>query len=195
MLQVDLPLIWQDEVQQQIFRQLLSCTSLPGTIADLSMYLGESTALIGVLATFLDNTVTLHDVNELVSDSNRRFLNSSNATLSEARFIVADAAIPPTPDFSPNLGTLDSPEFGATVILKGQQVGSGELSLNLTGAGIPSQGGKLWRLFLKGFHQDWFVRRQELVSNFPLGIDLILVDAVRVAVIPRTTNVILDFGF
>ncbi|MEO1761102.1 MAG: phosphonate C-P lyase system protein PhnH [Cyanobacteria bacterium J06629_18] len=194
MLQVDLPLIWQDKVQQQIFRQLLSCTSLPGTIADLSIHLGESTALIGVLATFLDNTVTLHDIDGLISDSNRRFLNSPDVPLSEARFIVADAAIPPVHDFSPNLGTLDSPEFGATIILKGQQVGSGELNsselnLNLTGPGIPSQGGKQNSLCLKGFDKNWFVRRQELVSNFPLGIDLILVDAKRVAVIPRTTNV------
>ena len=191
MLQVDLPLIWQDEIQQQIFRQLLSCTSLPGTIADLSIHLGKSTALIGVLATFLDNTVTLHDIDGLVRDSDRRFLSSPNAPLSEARFIVADAAIPPTPDFNPNLGTLDSPEFGATVILTGQQVGSGELNLNLTGPGIPTQGRKQGlKMSLMGFHQDWFVRRQELVSNFPLGIDLILVDAVRVTVIPRTTQLI-----
>jgi len=188
MLQVDLPLIWQDEIQQQIFRQLLSCTSLPGTIADLSKYLGESNAATGVLATLLDNTVTLHDVNGLIDDRNRRFLNSPDASLSEARFVVADAAIPPNQDFSPNLGTLDSPEFGATLILKGKQVGSGELSLSLTGPGIESQSGKLWRLCLTGFHQDWFVRRQELVSNFPLGIDLILVDAKRVTVIPRTTQ-------
>ncbi|MEO1431251.1 MAG: phosphonate C-P lyase system protein PhnH [Cyanobacteria bacterium J06632_19] len=192
MLMVDLPLIWQDVVQQQIFRQLLSCTSLPGTIADLSIHLGENTALIGVLATLLDNTVTLHDVNGLVSNGNRRFLSSPDAPLSEARFIVADAAIPPTKNFSCNLGTLDSPEFGATVILKGQQVGSGELNLNLTGPGIPSQDGKQHRLSLKGFHQDWLVRRQELVSNFPLGIDFILVDATKVAVIPRTTNVSKD---
>ena len=193
MLQVDLPLIWQDEIQQQIFRHLLSCTSLPGTIADLSVHLGESSVLIGVLATFLDNTVTLHDIDGLVSDGDRRFLNSPDAPLSEARFIVADGGISPEQDFSPSLGTLDSPEFGATVILKGQQVGSGELNLNLTGPGIPSQGGKK-KLSLNGFNQDWFVRRQELVSNFPLGIDLILVDAVRVTVIPRTTHAILDFA-
>lgn len=193
MLRVDLPVIWQDEVQQQIFRQLLGCNSLPGTIADLSMHLGESTALIGVLATLLDNTVSLHDFHGLVPDYNRRFLNSPNAAISEARFIVADGAIAPTQDFNPNLGSLDSPEFGATVILQGQELGNGELNLNLTGAGIPSHGGKLLRLSLMGFHQDWFVRRQEWVNAFPLGIDLILVDARRVTMIPRTTHVMKGF--
>lgn len=202
MLQVDLPAIWQDEVQQKIFRQLLTCNSLPGTIADLSIYLQGSNALIGVLATLLDNTVTLHDVNRLVSDSDRRFLSSPDTPLSQARFIVADAAIAPVEDFSPNLGTLDSPEFGATIVLKGEQVASGELNsgglnsgelkLNLTGPGISSEGGEKNSLCLMGFEKNWFVRRQELVSNFPLGIDLILVDAVGVTVIPRTTNV--SFG-
>ena len=141
MLKVELPAVWQDEVQQQIFRQLLTCNSLPGTIADLSMYLQGSTALIGVLACLLDNTVTLHDVNGLLENSDRRFLGSPDAALSEARFIIADARIAPDKNFNPNLGTLDSPEFGATVVLQGQKFGSGELILNLTGPGIPSQTG------------------------------------------------------
>lgn len=194
MLQVDLPAIWQDEVQQKIFRQLLTCNSLPGTIADLSIYLQGSNALIGVLATLLDNTVTLHDVDGLLKNSDRRFLDSPDAPLSEARFIVADAAIAPVQDFNPNLGTLECPEFGATIVLQGKQVGSGELNLHLAGSGIPSQGEKQNSLSLMGFDKNWFVRRQEWVSNFPLGIDLILVDAVRVTFIPRTTNVTFGNG-
>ena len=195
MLNVELPAVWQDEVQQQLFRLLLNCISLPGTVADLSIHLGESSALIGVLATLLDNTVSLHDVDGLLTDSDRRFLNSPNAGLSEARFIVADGAIAPDQDFSPNLGTLDCPEFGATVILQGQQLGNGELTLHLNGPGISPQAGKKHSLSLMGFHQDWFTCRQEWVNAFPLGIDLILVDATRVTMIPRTTHVILDCGF
>lgn len=199
MLQVDLPAIWQDEVQQTIFRQLLTCNSLPETIADLSIYLQGSNALIGVLATLLDNTVTLHDVDGLLKNSDRRFLDSPDAPLSEARFIVADAAIAPVQDFNPNLGTLECPEFGATIVLQGKQVGSGELNsgelnLHLAGSGIPSQAEKQNSLSLMGFDKNWFVRRQEWVSNFPLGIDLILVDAARVTFIPRTTNVTFGNG-
>ncbi|NER28169.1 MAG: phosphonate C-P lyase system protein PhnH [Symploca sp. SIO1C4] len=187
MLQVDLAGIWQDEVQQQIFRQLLSCMSIPGTIADLSLYLGESTALVGVLATLLDNTVTLHDMHELVSQRDRRFLNSPTSTLSEARFIAADGAIAPDANFSPHLGTLASPELGATIVLQGQYLGSGQLTLSLTGPGISSA--KENKVALNGFHGAWFSRRQEWVSAFPLGIDLILVDATQVMIIPRTTQI------
>lgn len=187
MLKVDLPGIWQDEVQQQIFRQLLSCMSNPGTIADLSLSLGESTALMGVLATLLDNTVTLHDIHTLVPEGKRRFLNSPTASLSEARFIVADGAIAPDTNFNPNLGTLASPELGATIVLQGRQLGSGKLTLSLTGPGIPSA--KESKVTLNGFDDAWFSRRQEWVSAFPLGIDLILVDATQVMIIPRTTQI------
>ncbi len=192
MLKVDLAGIWQDEVQQQIFRQLLSCMSLPGTIADLSLYLGESTALIGVLAALLDNTVTLHDMHELVSQRDHRFLNSPTTPLPEARFIVANGAIAPDANVSPNLGTLASPELGATIVIQGQHLGSGELTLSLTGPGISSA--KENKVALNGFHDAWFSRRQEWISAFPLGIDLILVDVTQVMIIPRTTQTILNFG-
>lgn len=187
MLKVELAGIWQDEVQQHIFRQLLSCMSLPGTIADLSLYLGENTALMGVLATLLDNTVTLHDLHELVPQGDRRFLNSPTAPLSEARFILADGAIAPDANFSPHLGTLASPELGATIVLQGQHLGSGELTFSLTGPGISSTQEN--KVALNGFHGAWFSRRQEWISAFPLGIDLILVDATQVMIIPRTTQI------
>ena len=193
MLKVELPAVWQDVVQQQIFRQLLSCISFPGTFADLSYYLQGSNALIGVLATLLDNTVTLHDAHGLIDRRHRRFISSPNVPASEARFIIADGAISPDADIIPNLGTLDSPEFGATVILQGEEIGSGELILNLSGPGISSKNQKPTQLLVKGFHQDWFARRQQWVSAFPLGIDMVLVDNTKVVMIPRTTHVILDF--
>mgnify|MGYP006243242283 FL=1 len=192
MLKVDLPGIWQDEVQQQIFRQLLNCMSLPGTIADLSSYLGESTALIGVLAALLDNTVTLHDSHELIGQSDRHFLNSPTAPLTEARFIAVDGTNAPDANFNPSLGTLASPELGATIVIQGQHLESGELTLSLTGPGILSA--KENKVALNGFHHGWFSRRQEWVSAFPLGIDIILVDVTQVMIIPRTTQTILNFG-
>lgn len=194
MLKVELPAVWLDVVQQQIFRQLLSCISFPGTIADLSNYLQGSNALIGVLATLLDNTVTLHDAHGLLEHGERRFISSPIVPFSEARFIIADGAIPADADIVPNLGTLDSPEFGATVILQGKEIGSGELTLNLSGPGISSKNQKPTQLLVKGFHQDWFIRRQQWVNDFPLGIDLVLVDNTKVVMIPRTTQVILDFN-
>lgn len=189
MFQVDLEAVWLEQVQQLIFRKLLNCTSLPGTIADLSIHLGKSQALIGVLATLLDNTVTLHDLHGLVSERDYRFLNSPTAPAAEAGFIVAEGAIAPDQDFSPNLGTLESPEFGATLILKGKRLGSGELTLNLTGPGISEQRNQKKSVSLTGFDRAWFNCRAQWVTHFPLGIDLILVDATQVMIIPRTTQI------
>ena len=72
MIQIDIEPIWRDEVQQQIFRHLLSSNSLPGSIAALGSYIGQDSALMGVLATILDNTTLLYDRDRLLTDRNWR---------------------------------------------------------------------------------------------------------------------------
>lgn len=185
MSQIELEAIWQAAMQQQIFRQLLSCASLPGTIADLSELLGQQRALIGLLATLLDHTTPLHDVDGLVSERDHHLLAAPDSPLAEARFIVANAATAPKPEFRPPLGTLSSPELGATLILQGHSLGIGQLTLKLTGPGISGQ----HIVALAGFDGTWFDRRAEWLTSFPLGVDLILVDAARVMVLPRTTQI------
>jgi len=182
---IELEAIWQEVVQQRIFRQLLSCASLPGTIAPLSEMLGKQSALMGILATLLDQTTPLHDLDGLVSERDHRLLGAPDAPLAEARFIVANAAMAPKPGLQPPLGTLSSPELGATLILQGRSLGSGRLTLKLTGPGISGQRPAA----LAGFDRAWFDRRAEWLASFPLGIDLMLVDAVRVMVLPRTTRI------
>jgi len=185
MIQIDIEPIWQEAVQQNVFRKLIHCTSLPGTIANLSDVLGEQTALTAILATLLDNTTTLHDVNRLVSERDRRMLDAPTAPLAEAHFIVADAAIAPEPEFRLHLGTLASPELGATLILQGRMLGIGQLTLKLTGPGISDQR----TVALTGFDRAWFDRRAEWVALFPFGVDLVLVAGAKVMVLPRTTRI------
>lgn len=184
MIQIELAPLWQEATQQQIFRQLLSCMSLPGTIANLSQYLTGQPALVGVLATLLDGSVSLNDETGLLKERDRRLLQASSAPVDAAHFVIADAIAAPMPKFSPNLGTLTSPEQGATLILQGQALGNGDLALRLTGPGIPGQ----QTVALSGFHPHWFDRRAEWIA-FPLGIDLILVDATQVMALPRTTQI------
>lgn len=199
MIQIELEAIWGETAQQQIFRQLLQGSSLPGTVVDLSPYLEGQPALIGVLATFLDNTVTLYDEDGLISERYRRLLDAPEAARSQAQFCVVDSAPPPAADFQLALGTLESPELGATLILQGQRLGSGSLNLELSGPGIPQQSLPDYplphRLALSGFHLGWFERRAEWIKSFPLGVDLILVDDQRAVILPRTTQIaILDTG-
>lgn len=183
MLKIDR--IWQGETQQKIFRTLLKCMSLPGEISDLSQYLEKSSALVGVLATLLDGTVTLSDEEELLTQSERYLLQASTAPLETAQFVLIDATKPPQTNFLPSLGELPNPETGATLILQGKSLGRGNTLLHLSGAGVK----ETCPLHLSGFHLEWFVRRQEWVANFPLGVDIILVDSTRVMALPRTTYI------
>ena len=185
MIDIELEAIWQSNIQQKIFRQLLNCFALPGMIADLNDFLDDRPALLGILAVLLDSNVRFNDNSKLLQDRERRLLRAEEASVSEANFILVDATRPPPADFAPNLGTLPSPEQGATIILRGNNLGAGDLILKLTGPGIPE-----YRLVkITGFDPAWWLNRQEWVSNFPLGVDLILVDKTQVMAIPRTTKV------
>ena len=176
--------IWLEETQQKIFRNLLHCVSLPGEIADLSQYLEKSSALLGVLATLLDGTVSLNDEDGLLTQRDRHLLQAAIASPETAQFVVRDATKPPQPDFFPNSGLLPSPEKGATLILQGKTLGTGNNLLQLSGAGVK----KTCLVHLAGFHPEWFVRRGEWVENFPLGVDVLLVDSTRIMALPRTTK-------
>ena len=185
MIDIELEAIWQDSIQQKIFRQLLNCFALPGTIADISDFLNDSPALLGVLAVLLDSSVSFNDNAKLVQDRERRLLRAKEAPVSEANFVLVDATRPPAEDFTPNLGTLPSPEQGATIILQGSNLGTGDLSLRLAGPGIPE-----YRLVkTTGFDPAWWQSRKNWVINFPLGVDFILVDQIQVMAIPRTTQI------
>ena len=175
MIEVELEAIWQGEVQQKIFRQLLNCFALPGTIGDLSNFLDGSPALLGVLAVLLDATVRFNDDGKQLKDRERRLLRAKEASVSEANFAIVDATCPPPVDFAPNLGTLPSPEQGSTLILQGSKLGEGDLTLKLTGPGIPK-----YRLVkIAGFDSAWWLTRQDWIIDFPLGVDLLLVDSLQ----------------
>ncbi|MBD2772711.1 phosphonate C-P lyase system protein PhnH [Iningainema tapete] len=187
MLKIDT--IWLPETQQKIFRNLLHCMSLPGEISDLSEYLNKSSALVGVLATLLDKSVSWSDEDGLVSPSDRYLLQAPTASVETAKFVVRNATNPPESHFTPNLGELPNPETGATIILQGTALAIGNTTLQLSGAGV--KGTRL--VNLAGFHPEWFRRRHDWNTNFPLGVDVILVDSTRIMALPRTTHIQMSY--
>jgi len=100
-LKIDM--IWQYEVQQNIFRNLLRCMSLPGDIADLSQYLERSSALLGVLATLLDSSVSLSDEEQLLDERERSFLGATISSPERAQFVIRNGSHPPKKIFVPCL--------------------------------------------------------------------------------------------
>lgn len=185
-MQLSIPRAWQPATQQLVYRALLDAMARPGTLADLAALAGgQLRAGVIALAALLDHTVSLCDLEEALSPQTRRFLEAAPAPQDEAGYLLAAAARPPDPGLSPRLGTLASPDQGATLVLDGASVGRGPLVLALGGPGIPGER----RLALGGFDPAWLARREEWVAGFPLGVDLILADAGRIACLPRTTRV------
>ncbi|HPB91181.1 MAG TPA: phosphonate C-P lyase system protein PhnH [Rugosibacter sp.] len=172
--------VWQAHTQQRLFRRLLEAFSYPGRLLDATD--SGTTARLAILATLLDGEVNLADPHGLITPEDRRRLMASAAAPEQARFVVADAAR--VPNFTPALGSLESPEFGATLLLEVEQLGAGS-PLLLTGPGIASQK----QLAVHGLHPDWIARRADWVSAYPLGVDIILCDAKHFAALPRTTQI------
>ncbi|MGK7940642.1 MAG: phosphonate C-P lyase system protein PhnH [Crocosphaera sp.] len=181
MLKIDS--IWQAQTQQKIFRQLLHCFSYPGEISSFKDYLKNDSILVAILSTILDQSVTWNDDDNLVSQSDRLLLQSPLNNTENAQYVVRNAMNSPVDNFKINLGDLCNPEKGATLILLGEAIGKGNFKLYLTGPGIADSN----TIFLQGFNPHWFTLRNQWNRNFPLGVDLILVDTEQVLALPRTT--------
>lgn len=181
--------VWQPQVHQRVFRALVDAFSRPGTVHELGGLANRASALRLVLATLLDGATTLADPDGLIAEEDWLLLEVQRAAPADARFVVACASR--APNFEPALGTLERPELGATLVLAADRIGVGGVALELAGPGVASD--RLLRI--TGLAAGWLAARERWVAAFPLGVDCLLVDASRVAALPRTTRVrALEFG-
>lgn len=176
--------IWNPPTQQQIFRQLMQAMSFPGTPVDLAFIGPSSRTALAVLATLLDHTTTLCDLHQTLTAQDWRFLEARAAPSDQADYLLAQADRQPDARLLPKLGTLAGPDQSATLVLEGQVLGTGDLTLELSGPGI--QGTR--QVAVAGFARGWFERRATWVAYFPLGVDLVLVAGAHVLALPRTTQ-------
>lgn len=171
--------LWHPDIQQQTFRGLTEAFSRPGTVQNLA----TENSKYAVLATLMDGETSLADPHKLLTSTDWPLLQAKQSNCNIARFILADGQR--APDFQPALGTLASPEFGATLLIEVESLESGSLSLTLNGPGIA----KRQDLRVAGLHIDWITHRANWVAGFPLGVDFILCANRCIAVLPRTTQV------
>ncbi|MDZ4210748.1 MAG: phosphonate C-P lyase system protein PhnH [Methylotenera sp.] len=169
--------IWQADTQQRAFRQIMNAFARPGVIETL-----EAEALLLTLATLLDGATTLADFDGMLSEHDLARLEVGAATAEQARFVLTNGEVAPA--FMPSLGTLESPDMGATIILKIQAIGSGN-RLKLTGPGVDGA----CEVAVNGLHPAWIAAHQEWNSAFPLGVDMLLVAEHQVMALPRTTRI------
>ncbi|SSC65146.1 phosphonate C-P lyase system protein PhnH [Ciceribacter selenitireducens] len=179
---LDLPRLWRPETHQALFRRILDVAARPGQIADLSDLLDGRPAALAALATFCDNTQTLADLTGTLTDTDLAFLDVGTDTAERAGFILANGT--ETPGFTPRLGSLDAPEAGSTILVMVKSL-TGGAPLTLAGPGIRSE----MRLAPQGLAPGWVVARARWCADFPMGADMVLADAARLSVLPRTTKV------
>lgn len=177
---LDLPRLWRPETHQALFRRILDVAARPGQIADLSDLLDGRPAALAALATFCDNTQRLADLTAALSDTDLAFLDVGRAPVEQAGFILARGA--DAPRFTPRLGSLDAPEGGATIVVMVDSLTDGA-PLALTGPGIKGTA----TLAPMGLAPGWLDARARWCADFPMGVDMVLADATRLAVLPRTT--------
>ena len=177
--------IWQADIQQQIFRNVLEAFSRPGTSQILSGLINTHHASVAVLAAILDRQVTLADPHNLLESSLWPLLQASRNAATSANFILADGAL--APDFEPCLGTLDSPELGATLVVCVEKISAGK-QIQLNGPGVDGT----TAFSALGLSPEWLEKRNEWTYSFPLGVDLVLTDSTSIVVIPRSTQLLLS---
>lgn len=178
---------WMPDAQQQTFRAVLDGFARPGTQVTIGSE--DADALLMLLATLLDESATLADAAGRLTADQRRLLLASDAPAARAQFVVLEGGKAPAPDFEPALGTLESPESGATLLITVSELPqipqTDSTSLRLQGPGVAGE--RL--LHVAGLHPDWLIRRAAWVASFPLGVDIVLCTPKAGTVLPRTTRI------
>lgn len=178
---------WMPDAQQQAFRAVLDGFARPGTPVPAQQH----GAVLMFLSAVLDESVSLADPLGLVGTDARRLLLAPTAPATQARFVLLDGRRTPDAGFQPALGTLESPELGATLVLSVDALSDAPspadaaVVLQLQGPGVP--GARL--LAVTGLHHEWLERRAAWVAAYPLGVDIVLAASNALVALPRTTRI------
>jgi alpha-D-ribose 1-methylphosphonate 5-triphosphate synthase subunit PhnH len=174
--------------QQKTFRLLMQAFSYPGRVVSLC-HLNQSqeacsdNVITGVLATLIDNAVRFYDATGKLKASTLQKLELQISAANKAQFILAEGK--QVPDFTPHLGSLEEPEFGATVIVQVEDFQKGASPWQLQGPGIATQ----QTLHVQGLHPEWLKQRSEWNCGFPMGVDVLLVSKNAIVALPRTIQI------
>lgn len=175
------------DAQQQAFRAVLNVFARPGTRVPAPPH----GAVLMFLSAVLDESVSLADPLGLLGTDARRLLLAPSAPTEQARFVLLDGGKPPEAGFEPALGTLESPELGATLVLTVEALAdtpstaAAGLVLQVQGAGVRGTRG----VSVTGLHAEWLVRRAAWVGAYPMGVDIVLAAPGALVALPRTTRI------
>ncbi|MFC3419944.1 phosphonate C-P lyase system protein PhnH [Salinicoccus hispanicus] len=175
---------------QQHYRKLIDLFSRPGEVGagrmEMPNFTRFSDAVLATVMTLLDNEICFATT---AQGDREEFMTLTGAKCTED-YSVADFIVMKESDLTEEMmetikaGTLASPEKSATLIIEVASIGSG-YSYRLQGPGI-----KTVNEVAMSLDPKWMAIRDTRCIEFPIGIDLILIDRDNhMTVIPRTTSV------
>ncbi len=175
---------------QKHYRELVDLFSRPGEVRmsafDTPNFSNFSDAVLATVLTLFDNEISFHTDAQRDCDEFQTLTGGSCAgEAKEADYVVIkEEALTETVFQNIKTGTLGSPEKSATLIIEVASIGEGH-KYALRGPGI-----KAVNEIEMTLDPAWMELRRGLCSEFPLGIDMILIDRHnQMTVIPRTTKV------
>ncbi len=183
---------------QGIFRTVVKCMSRPGTIAHigakselLDLETAMSRHMLSLLFVLLDREVTFAVLDEegekMTSLINQlTYAKSTSPEWADYLIVTAKAGqkVLQSGFGKAKIGTLVDPHKAATVILEVEEM-TAQGDLVLRGPGIQYE----HYLGIQG-HSNWLDIREKKNSEFPLGIDMILIDRQgNMVCLPRTTTI------
>lgn len=186
------------ERDQKTFRTLVDAMSYPGRIRKLESYETYKTKLfsqtVGIVLCLVDPEVSFHIYEDTGRDGEEVLIrtNSKVEQVQNADYIIIGLdhhdSIPHVLDQA-KLGDLVSPDESATLIIEIEDLESGEEDrTRWTGPGIDGS----IEVIVSGM-KTWIQTRNDLTRDFPLGLDIILVDRkANITCLPRTTQVEVD---
>jgi alpha-D-ribose 1-methylphosphonate 5-triphosphate synthase subunit PhnH len=192
---------------QEAYRQLVQLHAFPGSITNFGslaavilptpdfnpvMMLFGLMLVDGEVQFYLSSEDSERDGRSI---SERTFSRQSDPSAAEFLFITKEAPDSPAIISAATIGTLIDPQLGATVVLEVDRIGdkapaqervNGDAHiLELSGPGIQAT-----KRIIGSWKQDWLTVRNRKVAEYPLGIDMILIDSLGMATaLPRTTGV------
>lgn len=173
---------------QKHYRELVDLFSRPGEVRistfDIPNFTNFPDAALATVLTLFDNEITFYTQDQTDSGEFQTLTGGQfSEELSEADYVVVkEHELTEDVMRSLKIGTLGSPEKSATLIIEVDSIGEGH-KYSLRGPGI-----RTVNEIEMTFDPKWMIHRTELCSEFPLGIDMILIDRHnQLTVIPRTT--------
>lgn len=167
--------LWNPLTQQQLFKGLMRAFSYPGQILRPS----STEPLLSVLATLVDKGVSVADPDHLLDALFVQRLECHLSAPESAAYVVCSGN--KAPSFIPSLGSLESPETGATLLITVTSLEHGK-RYRLRGPGIADTK----TIEIAGLDPAWIKAHQGWRMHYPMGVDFILISQDGLIAMPRT---------